>query len=38
MIAIASLDLGGGLTLPEDAGGFERVLNMWEKIFGQKMS
>ncbi|MBF7095263.1 hypothetical protein IYQ92_08565 [Streptococcus sp. HF-1907] len=34
MIAIASLDLGGGFTLPEDADGFEHVLNMWEKMFG----
>lgn len=34
MIAIDSLDLSGGLTLPEDAGGLERVLNMWEKMFG----
>ncbi|MGT2959487.1 aldo/keto reductase [Streptococcus caballi] len=33
MQAITSLDLGGGFTLPEDADGFERVLDMWNKTF-----
>ena len=34
MDAIKSLDQGGGFALPESADAFERVLNMWEKMFG----
>lgn len=35
MAAIAQLDQGGGFALPETADGFERVLDMWEQMFGK---
>lgn len=34
MEAIKSLDQGGGFALPEDADNFERILNMWQQMFG----
>lgn len=34
MEAIKSLDQGGGFALPEDADSFERILNMWQQLFG----
>lgn len=34
MAAIRTLDQGGGFALPEDADSFERVLNMWKRMFG----
>lgn len=34
MASIKTLDLGGGFALPENADAFERILNMWDKMFG----
>ena len=34
MAVIAALDSKKGFSLPEDADNFERILNMWEKMFG----
>ena len=35
MDAIRELDQGGGFALPETADGLERVLDMWERMFGK---
>ncbi|MBM7643046.1 aldo/keto reductase [Streptococcus loxodontisalivarius] len=34
MEAIKSIDQGGGFALPDNADNFERILNMWEQMFG----
>lgn len=34
MEIIKTLDQGGGFALPENADAFERILNMWEQMFG----
>lgn len=34
MATIKSLDQGGGFALPEEADAFERVLDMWARMFG----